>query len=192
MIIDCDRFGNPWCILAPVPTIPHMGPVFDMIPALCILALIPFLCLRDIRTREIPVWWWAVPVFASIPTLYFYLAESTIRNWYYFGISLLFCGVLLCMALLNIIGGADFIFASIITIFVQTNPFHYPRVFFVIDFMIFLCVVCAFVPSIVWAYNTYKGNKYGLVDMFRKIPGHFPGMLIISAAFVIALVAEMI
>jgi hypothetical protein len=96
------------------------------------------------------------------------------------------------MALLNGISGADFIFASLISIFVQTNPFHYPRVFFVIDFMIWLCVVAVFIPIVVWANNRLKGNQYGVVDMFRKIDGQFPWMFVISAAFIIALVMEMI
>jgi Flp pilus assembly protein protease CpaA len=175
-----------------LPTIPGMGSVFDMIPAFLVLLYIPFLCYNDLKTRTIPMAWWIPIIALSVIPLYSFLQASTERNWYFFGISLLFCGVLFCMALLHIIGGADFIFASIIAIFVQTNPFHYPRVFFVIDFMIFLCVVSVFVPIVVWAYNTHKGNKYGVIDMFRKIDGHFPMMFVISAAFVISLIAEMI
>lgn len=174
------------------PVIPGMGSVFDMIPALCILAYIPYVCYLDLKRRSVPVVSWIPLILLSILPLISYLDASTSRNWYFFEISLLLCGVLFCMALLNGISGADFIFASLISIFVQTNPFHYPRVFFVIDFMIWLCVVAVFIPIVVWANNRLKGNRYGVVDMFRKIDGQFPWMLVISAAFVIALVMEMI
>ena len=174
------------------PVIVGMGSVFDMIPALAILLYIPFVCYSDIKTRTVPLWWWMPLVVVSCIPLMSYLSASTERNWHFFWISLMLCCVFLCMALLNAIGGADFIFASIISIFVQTNPFHYPRVFFVIDFMIILCIVAVFSPICVWIYNTIKGNRYGVVDMFRKIEGGFPWMIGISAAFIIALIVEMI
>lgn len=174
------------------PVIEGMGSVFDMIPALGILAYIPYVCYSDLKHRSVPVISWLPLVVISILPLVSYLQVSTSSNWYFFEISLLLCGVLFCMALLGGISGADFIFASIISIFVQTNPFHYPRVFFVIDFMIWLCVVAVFIPIVVWAINFRKGNKYGVVDMFRKIDGHFPWMFVISAAFIIAIVMEMI
>lgn len=179
-------------IISLFPVIAGMGSIFDMIPALCILAYIPFVCYSDLKHRSVPVISWLPLIILSTLPLLSYLNASTERNWYFFEISLLLCGVLFCMALLKGISGADFIFASIIAIFVQTNPFHYPRVFFVIDFMVWLCVVAVFIPIIVWANNRLKGNQYGVIDMFRKIDGHFPWMFVISAAFIIALVMEMI
>lgn len=175
-----------------LPIIPAVGPIAEMFPAIMIMMYIPFVCYSDLKSRTVPLKWWLPLIIVGTPFLYFHMLQSFARNWYWFGISLMFCAVLLCMALLHIIGGADFIFASLITLFMQANPFKYPRIFFAVDFILFMFLLFAFVPIVVWVYNRVKDNKYGNLDMFRKINGHFPMMLVISAAFFIELITELL
>lgn len=175
-----------------LPVIPNIGPVAEMLPAIAILCYLPFVCYSDLKSRTVPWKWWLPLIAIGTPFLIAYMQQSFTRNWYWLGISMMFCGVLFCMALLRMIGGADFIFASLITLFMQTNPFRYPRVFFSVDFILFMFLLFAFVPTIVWLNNRLKKNRYGVLDMFRKIDGHFPMMFVISAAFIIALISELV
>lgn len=170
----------------------EMNRLVELVPVLTILCYIPFLCYMDIKSRRTPLSWWAPLIIVGVPSLYIYLLESPLRNFHLLGLTVVLCAFMFLFAAAHIIGGADFIFASLIMLFVQSNPFVFPREFFALDFFWTLWLLACTLPIIVWGYNTYKQNRYGLIDMFTKVPNHFPFMIVISAAFIITLVMEVL
>jgi Flp pilus assembly protein protease CpaA len=184
-----------------------MIPILSYAPVILILLAIPYFCWSDIRTREVDPKYIALVALLSIPSLIMYLSESPDRNYYLFGLSIGLCIIPFIIALVGGIGGADFWFIMTIMIFVQYNPFKFPRVFFPLDFLWTLLVTMVYMVVILYAINLYhKRNKeeilheggitvhqtpYTLVEMFTKYPNGIPFMVPISFAFVATLVMEM-
>ena len=175
-----------------------MTDLTEYIPSLLILAYIPFLCLCDVKTRTVPWKYWTPLVIVNGFYLVKYLNESPERNFYLLGLSIALCLILLMMSYFGSFMGADWIFASIILMTIQYNPFKFPRVFFAMDFFLVLMLITCFVPIVIWAYNFREGNLWGdeviskkpytLKEMLTKYPRGFPFMLVISLAFVITLI----
>ena len=176
---------------------------YEYIPAVSFLiALIPF-CISDWQTRTIPPRWFAPLLVLNIPALILYLQESPERNYYLLALTLGLCAILFAMSLIGSIGGADFIMASLLMIFVQYNPFKFPRVFFALDFFwTFMLMQVALVAGIFF-YNVIHQNtpqeKTGFFKtmwhMGNTCPGYFthaPNMIVIASAFVATLILEVL
>lgn len=172
------------------------------IPIIMILAFIPYACYSDIRNRTVSIYHMLAISLLSIPSLLIYLSESPERNYYLFAVSIALCAVLLVTAMIGGIGGADFWFASIIMLFVQYNPFTFPREYFPMDFMWNLLIVMAFIPIPVFLYNKIHRNDkfdevtntkgYGVIEMFTRYPRGVPFIVPISIAFVSTLIMEVV
>ena len=133
------------------------------------------------------------------------------RNFYLLGLSAALCLIPLGMALMGWIGGGDFWLITIIMLFVQYNPFVFPRYWFSSDFFYMLLLIICTLPIFVWIYNFRAGNLfaktrfnphnnldeviapgYSFVEMLTKFPGGFPLMIPIALAFVLTLVVEVV
>lgn len=165
--------------------------MIEYLPVASILLYIPFVCWSDWKTRTFPFPVMLLLLVNVIPLLH-YLGESPERNYYLLALSLGLCVIALLLAVINAIGGADFLFISAILIFVQYNPFRFPRVFFPLDFFYTMLVTAAYLPVVVFLYNKWKGNEYPVVQMLTKFPDGFPFMFPISFAFVVTLVLEIV
>jgi len=165
-------------------------PIFT---TLIILGYIPFVCYSDIKTRTFEFNLWLPLILTGIANLIVYLAESPGRNFYLLGLSLVLCVVLLAFSYVGGIGGADFFFASFIMLFVQYNPFKFPRVFFALDFFWTLLLVTIALPIIIYAYNLFEYDPpKTIVGKLTHFPRGVPFMLVISFAFVATLIMELI
>jgi hypothetical protein len=110
------------------------------------------------------------------------------------------CLILLAISLLGGIGGADWLFATAIMVFVQYNPFIFPREYFALDFFYTLLLTAIYLPVLTFIYNYWKGNHkdfniapaYTTKEMLTRFPGGFPYMLPISFAFVFTLAIEVL
>lgn len=172
------------------------------LPTLCILALIPHICFSDIRTRTVKTWVWIPVIISGIISLGLYLQESPERNLYLLGLSIALCIGIFAVAIIGGIGGADAIFASCIMLFIQYNPFHFPRVFFPLDFLWTLLMITITLPIWIYGYNLYLGNlkgdeltstkPYTFIEMLTKFPRGVPFMIPISLAFIITLLMEVL
>ncbi len=185
-----------------------MIPILPYIPVLLILCAIPYFCWSDIKTREVHPKYIAAIAFLSVPSLLLYLSESPERNYYLFALSIGLCLIPLILSTVGGIGGADFWFISVILVFVQYNPFHFPRVFFPLDFTYTLLIISVYTVLIIYLLNIYhKRNKtellyeggvsveqtpYTFIEMFTKYPDGIPFMIPISVAFVATLIMEMV
>lgn len=158
-----------------------------------ILCYIPLVCWSDIKTRTVPFLWFLPLIVVGTITEILYLLESPDRNFYLLGLTLVLCGILLAGAIKGAIGGADFWFASFIMVFVQYNPFRFPRIFFSLDFFWTLLLVTLFIPPIIYAYNLFEYEPpKTLVGKLTMYPRGVPFMVPISFAFVATLIMEMV
>lgn len=179
-----------------------MNFLLSFIPLIAILLYIPAVCISDWRTRTFPAQWFIPLIAGCIPTTIAYLLESPERNYLLMELSLGLCLILFIMAYLKAIGGADFIFASIIIISMQFNPLKFPRVFFALDFFWTLVLVQILVVAGVLIYNMMnrmvpENTSFSRLmwSMANTWPGkfpHAPNMLIISVAFLSTLIMEMV
>ena len=172
-----------------------------LITAVLILIYIPFVCFSDIRYRSFDFRLWLPLILCGVAYLAEYLIESPARNIYFLGLTIVLIGVLFAISIFKGMYGADVIFASLIMLFVQYNPFIFPRVFFALDFFWMLLLLTCCLPIPIFIYNKWKGmdwddiNKeygYGIIKMFTHIDGGFPFLVIISLAYVLTLLIEVI
>ena len=176
--------------------------IIEYIPLLTILCYIPFVCISDLRTRRFNFLYFGPLIVINLPTLYFYLEGSPDRNYWLLTLTLGLCVIMLILATVRAIGGADFWFASFIMIFVQYNPLEFPRTFFALDFFWTLLLVTVCIPIPVYFYNKLHRNDlfdevtdtrgYGVIEMFTKYPRGIPFMIPISLAFYLTLLLEWI
>ena len=164
----------------------------DYIPAISILISLPYLCWCDWKTRTIPFSWICGIVAINSPILYMYLLESPPRNYYLLGLSGVLCLLMLAMVLLGRIGGGDFFTASAIMMYVQYNPFRFPRVCFPMDFFWTMLVCIVLCLPLVMLYNVRSGKKLGVWKEMFDFPGGIPLVIPISVAFVSTLIMELI
>ena len=179
-----------------------MIPILEYIPVIAILCYIPFVCISDWKTRHVNFLYFTPLIVACAPSFYNYVIESPARNYWLFGLTVILCCILLALAVVGAIGGADFWFASFIMLFVQYNPFVFPRVFFALDFFWTLLLITICLPIPIYFYNKAHRNDmfddvtqkegYGVIAMFTKVPHGVPFMIPISFAFVATLVMEMV
>ena len=164
-----------------------------ILTTLLILCYIPFVCISDLRTRTFDFnYFWPLIIIGGA-NLAMYLLESPTRNYWLLALSLILCAILLTASMIGGIGGADFFFASFIMLFVQYNPFKFPRVFFALDFFWTLMLVSICLPIIIYAYNCVEYNPpTTFIGKLTHCPRGVPFMLVISFAFVATLVMEMI
>lgn len=168
-----------------------MHPFIEYIPAILILLYIPFICISDWRTRTFDPFLFLPAVLIDIPLLYLYLAESPMRNYYLFGLTIVLCIAVLIVALYSVIGGADFLFISLIMLTVPYNPFLEVRRFFPLDFLYTLLIVGIYIPLIIYLYHFIKKDRLPIWKMLTVLPKEFPYMISISFAFVLTLAMEM-
>lgn len=158
-----------------------------------ILCYIPLVCWSDIKTRTVPFWWFVPLVVAGGITEAMYLMESPDRNLYLLGLTWVLCCILFLAACRGAIGGADFWFASFIMLFVQFNPFKFPRIFFALDFFWTLLLVTLFIPILIYAYNLFEYDPpKTFIGKLTHYPRGVPFMLPISFAFVATLAMELV
>lgn len=170
-----------------------MNEYLPILTTLLILCYIPIVCISDIRTREFEFAYYIPLMFVGTANLYTYLLESPERNFYLLGLSIILCLVILGISLIGGIGGSDFFFATFIMLFVQYNPFKFPRVFFALDFFWTLLLTTVTLPIIIYAYNCFEYTPPDtLIGKFTHYPRGIPFMLVISFAFIATLVMEMI
>jgi hypothetical protein len=171
------------------------------ITAILILLYIPLVCYYDIWFRGFKFNCWIPLIIVGIAYLAEYILESPTKNLYMLGFTFLLIGILLCISLFKGMYGADVFFATFIMLFVQYNPFIYPRVFFALDFFWTLLLLTCCLPIPIFIYNKWKRmdwddiNKehgYGVIKMFTHIERGFPYLVIISLAYVLTLLMEMI
>ena len=171
------------------------------ITACMILLYIPAICGMDILYRRFDFKLFIPLIIVGIAYLAEYILESPINNLYLLGFTVLLIGILLGISLFKGMYGADVIFAALIMLFVQYNPFTFPRVFFAMDFFLTLMLLTCCLPIPIFIYNKWKRmdwddiNKehgYGVIKMFTHIERGFPYLVIISLAYVLTLLIEVI
>jgi hypothetical protein len=179
----------------------EMITIFSYLTLALILCYIPFVCVSDIRTRTFnPLYLSPLAVVGLFSTAIYLLDNLAERNIYLLGLTGVLCIVVLALAIAGVIGGADFIFASMIMIFMQYNPLVFPRVFFALDFFWTFMLFQVALAAGILAYNFVKnnpGNKEGFTKamwhMANTWPGkfsHAPNLVVISAAFITTLIME--
>lgn len=144
------------------------------LPVAVFAAYIPFLCLLDIRDREIPhvVWIGTVPLFTTTGYLYavgYYPVECLL-------ISFAFVALYFAAMKLHLFEGADFVMLSLISLFFVVNPIS-GRVLMPVVMLEFL------IASFVVAGVIARVNPVNELDPEIK---EFPMMPIISAAFILS------
>ena len=171
----------------------------DYIPVLSIILSIPYVCYHDIKARIVSYKLLILLAVINIPVSILYLLESPVRNYYLIGFTLLFCGILIALALSGIIGGFDALFASEILLFVQFNPFKFPRVYFPMDFFWNMILLIIFTAVSFVLIKTLQGARFprGVpfrLDTFIRLfeIKDIPQTLVIAAAFILTLVIELI
>ena len=175
--------------------------IFSYLTVALILCYLPFVCISDIRTRTFnPLYFSPLAVVGLFSTAVYLLDNLAERNIYLLALTGALCLVILVLAIVGVIGGADFIFASMIMIFMQYNPFLFPRVFFALDFFWTFMLIQVALAAGVLAYNFIRnnpGNKEGFAKamwhMANTWPGkfsHAPNLVVISIAFVATLLME--
>ena len=145
-------------------------------PASVFLAYMPFLCLMDIRDREIPheVWIGFFPLFGSTGYLYavgYYPIECMLISFVF--VALYFAGMKL-----HLFEGAHFIMLSLISLFFVANPIS-GRVFMPLVMLEFL--VATFVAAAIFI------RVIPINELEPKIT-EFPMVPIISVAFVLSVI----
>lgn len=156
-----------------------------------ILCYIPYACYSDIKTRTVKLAYWVPLLIIGTATTTLYLADSPPVNFVLMGTSVILCGLLFVGSLFKALGGADFIFASCIMLFVQYNPFVYPREFFALDFFWTLLLVTICLPPIIYSYNLFEYNPpKTFIGKLTHFPRGIPFMLPISFAFIATLLME--
>lgn len=138
------------------------------------------------------MWANALLYIVNVYPLFLYLSESPARNYYLLLLSCALVVIAFLLSFFGAIGGADFWFISAIMIFVQYNPFKFPRVFFPLDFFWTLLLTACYVPVLVFFYNKWKGNDLPVIKMFTTFPNGIPFMIPISFAFIVTLLIEII
>jgi len=175
--------------------------VIPIVTALLILCYIPMVCYNDIKYREFNFMLWIPLILCGSTYLAEYILESPTKNLYMLGFTFLLIGILLGISLFKGMYGADVFFATFIMLFVQYNPFIFPRVFFALDFFWTLLLLTCCLPIPIFIYNKWKRmdwddiNKehgYGVIKMFTHIERGFPYLVIISLAYVLTLLIEVI
>jgi hypothetical protein len=170
--------------------------IHDILPIITVLLItlyIPCVCYSDWKTRAFEFLYFAPLIVWGLFTTILYLLDSPIRNFWLMGLTLVMCGILLGVAIIGGIGGADFWFASFIMVFLQFNPFLSIRIFFPLDFFLVLLAVSGCLPLVTYAYNLLEYNApKGFFERLFKFPGGMPFMLPISFAFLTTLILEMI
>ena len=166
---------------------------YQIITMMMILLYIPCVCYSDWKTRTFNfLYFTPLAIWGGFTTV-LYLLDSPARNFWLMGLTTIMCGILLAVALIGGIGGADFWFASFIMVFLQFNPFVIPRQFFPLDFFMVLIAVTGCLPLVIYAYNALE---YHPPDTFIRKLTHFPEgvpfMLPISFAFLVTLIVEMV
>ena len=156
-----------------------------------IIAYIPYICYSDIKTRTVDLRVWIPLVVIGGMATIIYLIESPPRNYYLLGITIILCGILFAGTLIKALGGADFIFASIIMLSMQYNPFVFPRAFFALDFFWTLLLVTICLPPIIYAYNLFEYDpSKTFIAKLTHFPRGIPFMLVISFAFIATILME--
>jgi hypothetical protein len=101
------------------------------------------------------------------------------------GVTIFLCLIWLGLAFIRAIGGGDFLFASLLMIFIQDYPFVVPRTWFPLDFFLITWLCACTLPIVAYANNFKHRKEYSLKDMLTHYPGGFPYMIVISIAFLI-------
>jgi len=125
----------------------------DAIPFFAILIYLPFVCISDWRTRSFDFLYFIPLICVCAPFTYWYFIGSPERNYMLIGVTLLLCLVWLALAFKGIIGGGDFVFASIIMIFIQDYPFVVPRTWFPLDFFLITWLCACILPILAYFHN---------------------------------------
>jgi hypothetical protein len=144
------------------------------LPVAVFAAYIPFLCLLDIRNREIPheVWIGTVPLFTTTGYLYsvgYYPIECML-------ISFAFVALYFAAMKLHLFEGADFIMLSLISLFFVVNPIS-GRVLMPLVMLEFL--LASFVAAGIFIRVIPVNELEPKIKEFPMIP-------IISAAFILS------
>lgn len=151
------------------------------VPIVTLLVYTPLLCYLDIKYREVEHYWWLGFLLVNIP-VYLVLLHFSVYEWWMGLFS--FIGVVLyfIMMKLHYIEGADFVFITMITIFLLYNPVT-DRWFITIPFTIFLFGCLGVCGIWVLVRNIVKGNGISF-DLEKG----FPMMIPISAALVLTVI----
>lgn len=157
----------------------------DSVPFFAVLLYIPFVCISDWRTRRFNPLWFIPLICVCVPFLYEYLSTSPTRNFVLMGVTIFLCLIWLGLALIRAIGGGDFLFASLLMIFIQDYPFVVPRTWFPLDFFLITWLCACALPIVAYANNFEHRKEYSLKWMLTHYPGGFPYMIVISIAFLI-------
>lgn len=176
--------------------------IIPIVTALLILCYIPIVCYNDIKYREFNFLLWLPLTLCGTIYLAEYILESPATNLYLLGFTCILIGILLGISLFKGMYGADVIFAALIMLFVQYNPFRFPRVFFALDFFWTLLLLTCILPIFIFISNKVFHNDkydevaqtdgYGVIKMFTHVERGFPFLVIISLAYVLTLLMEMI
>lgn len=159
------------------------------IPIAVILCYSPVLCYLDIKYRDVfshAIWLPAVAINIPPTILLFYLG---VYQWWTVMLSIIGVAFWYLTMRLNIINGADFVYLSLIFIFVVVNPITGHLMF--LPYMIFLIVWMA---ASMW-YIFLKNKKDAAINKTKisifkalTIKGGLPMMIPISLAFLSAVV----
>lgn len=158
------------------------------IPVLSILDYIPLVCWLDTKCREVQPVYWAPLVAINMPGFVVLYLTGT-YPWYSLAISLVMCFIFWAMAA-RLIGGTDYIFMCLISLFFVVSPLPYPPGHNGLMQPMFYCtlILCMMVTCMaVFAYNWIAGNRWTFWKMIQDYPRGIPFILPISAAFLLAL-----
>jgi len=165
----------------------------QIITVILVLLYIPCVCYSDWKTRTFNFIYFLPLAVWGIFTTILYLEESPARNFWLMGLTVVMCCIVLAVAIIRGIGGADFWFASFIMVFLQFNPFVTPRLFFPLDFFLVLLAVMGCLPLVIYAYNCLEYNPpKTFVGKLTYFPDGVPFVLPISFAFLTTLILEML
>jgi hypothetical protein len=157
------------------------------LPVAILLVYVPFICILDLKWREIPPAIWLPLWIVNVPTVsYLYLAGF--YPWYALPFSLIMCGIFRAMYSRGLIHGADVYWLWAVSLFFVVNPFPVPHGIEQFPFYVFLITTMMLTAGILLWANYRAGRRGTVVQMLSNYPGGVPLVLPISAAFLLTVV----
>jgi hypothetical protein len=164
-----------------------MTPFLELLvrlPAVSLLAYIPFVCYLDLKWRRVPLLLWLPLWVVNVPVA-IYLYQGGLYPLVAIPLSLIICAFLylaMRMGAYQNLNGDDLLYLWAISAFFITNPFPVPHGIAFLPFYIYLVAVMLLAIPVV-AFLNLRAGRPGLA-----YPGGIPMMLPISAALIMTVV----
>jgi hypothetical protein len=149
------------------------------VPVVTLLACVPFVCYKDYKYREVKHNFWLPIIFANA-TVWLYFVMYGIYEGWMLGVSAVAICVYFAMMKTHLIEGADFVFMSLIALFLVISPITgVPGLAAMFTIFLIACTVSS--AMIVKTLNAASGKIAIRSEMF-------PMMFPISAALIFTVV----